>query len=339
MFDPNEKKKKILDEDDEEYLESVGENWSPDEEAEDDPSDIIENILPDRDEIVKEARKQAMEQIKHASQRVHREREKAKRERQRIKREMRSARTQRAHIPPLPPVPPIPPLPPEFEISKSEKVIGIRGLDARLYKDIGKIARKNGLSVADLINRLFAKYRYDSKGSNQENGNTISNINTLELYEEELLNLDDEVINIVNVKKLLLSPDISPETFQKIKRIDNIEQIWVPSHLYLLLLKKVNNCYKIEKFKGSRLPQVVTKSFDSDVHLTSSFFEYFLETDQQVDLRVYGELRIDTDITSDDFKQVIYQLAVDGDIQAPKHLIGILYATAKCYGEIEAIED
>ena len=65
----------------------------------------------------------------------------------------------------------MPPLPPGVEVHKSEKVIGIRGLDEQLYKEISRIAKKNGVSVADLINPLLAKYRFDSVG---ENGNTIS---------------------------------------------------------------------------------------------------------------------------------------------------------------------
>jgi hypothetical protein len=54
-----------------------------------------------------------------------------------------------------------------------------------------------------------------------------------------------------------------------------------------------------------------------------------------VDLTVGGELRIDDDISISDFKQVIYSLQVDGDIHAPRHLIGYLFAKAECYGEIE----
>ncbi|MHA2138846.1 MAG: hypothetical protein ACW98G_13280 [Candidatus Hodarchaeales archaeon] len=328
MYDPN-KKKKILDDeedDDDEFLEAVGENWASDEDdpvIDDDDIDPVIIETQEHEELVRGIRKEALKRAKH--------------ELRRANRTARAVRASRARIiPPLPPAPPLPPLPPEVEILKSDKVIGIRGLDARLYKDISKIARKNGLSVAELINRLFAKYRYESVS---ENGNTISNIAKLELHEDELNNLDDEIINIVGVKKLLLSPEITPETFQKIKRIENVEQIWVPSHLYLLLLKKVKNCYTIEKYKGDRLPQVVQKSFDSDVHLTSSFMDYFLETDQQVDLKVYGELRIDEDISQEDYKEVIYKLSVDGDIHAPKHLLGILFATAKCYGEIEATND
>ncbi len=327
MFNPNKKDRKFIDDeddDDEEYLESVGENWSEEEDEEvDDEPIIVENGI-DPVEVIREARLHAREAARQA------------REEMRVRRERRAHRIARASIPPLPPVPPLPPLPPDFVILKSNKVIGIRGLDARLYKDISKIARKNGLSVAELINRLFAKYRYDSSG---ENGNTISNITSLELHEDELVSLEDDVINIIGVKKLLLGPDITPATFQKIKRIETVNQIWVPSHLYLLLLKKVKNCPKIEKYKGERLPQVIQKSIDSDVHMTSSFLEYFLENDQQVDLKIYGELRIDSDISLQDFKDVIYNLEVDGDIHAPKHLIGILFAKAKCFGEIEETRD
>ncbi|MFX0013954.1 MAG: hypothetical protein ACFFB2_12785 [Promethearchaeota archaeon] len=238
--------------------------------------------------------------------------------------------------PPLPPLPPVPPLPQDIEISKSEKVIGIRGLDSRLYKDISRIAKRNGISVAELINRVLARYRYTSIG---ENGNTISNIDSLELDEEELRNLGDEEINIIGVKNLLLGPDITRDTFKKIQKIEHIERIWVPSHLYLHLVKKAKDCSKIEKYRGDRLPRVVQKSFDSDVHLTRSFFEYFLDTEQMVDLTVYGELKIDEDVSLDDFKNVIYHLRVDHDIQAPRHLIGILFAKSQCYGEIEEIED
>jgi hypothetical protein len=205
-----------------------------------------------------------------------------------------------------------------------------------LYKDISRIARKNGISVAELINRILAKYRYTSIG---ENGNTISNIDSLELFEEDIAHLDEEGINIIGIKNLSLAADITHESFTKIRNIEHIEHIWVPSHLYLPLVKKARNCRKIEKYKGDKIPRVVEKSFDSDVHLTPSFFEYFLDEEQMVDLTVYGELRIDKDVTLNDFKSVIYKLRVDNDIQAPRHLIGFLFAKSKCYGEIEELEE
>ncbi len=244
----------------------------------------------------------------------------------------RSVRSKKSHMPPRPPLPPMPPLPPGVEVHRSEKVIGIRGLDERLYREISRIAKKNGVSVAELINPLLAKYRFNSES---ENGSTISNIKTLELNNEELVNLDDETINLVNIKSLLLGPDITIETFKKIKKIEQINKIWVPSHLYLLVLKKAKHCKNIEKYKGDHLPSVLQKSFDSDVHLSKTFFEYFIETGEMVDLTVGGELFIDNDISLSDFKEVIYSLQVDGDIQAPRHLIGYLFAKAECYGEIE----
>jgi hypothetical protein len=239
-------------------------------------------------------------------------------------------------VPPMPPMPPMPPLPTDFEVIKSDKVIGIRGLDKRLYKDISAIAKKNGVSVAELLNRLLAKYRFDSVS---ENGNTISNVSTLDLYEEELAALADEKINLVDIKTLRFGPDITIETFSKVNKIEGIRKIWVPSHLYLLVLKKAKHCDNIEKYRGDHLPLVLQKSFDSDVHLSRTFFDYFLDTGEMVDLTVYGELRIDMDITLEDFKNVIYSLYVDNDIHAPRHLIGFIYAKAKCYGEIEEIDD
>ncbi|MHA2245889.1 MAG: hypothetical protein ACXADY_13075 [Candidatus Hodarchaeales archaeon] len=187
-----------------------------------------------------------------------------------------------------------------------------------------------------MINRILAKYRYNSIS---ENGNTISNIDSLELFEEDLAHLDDEVVNIIGVKNLLLGTDVTHESFNKIQNIEHVDRIWVPSHLYMPLIKKARNCPKVERYRGDKIPRIVQNSFDSNVHLTSSFFEYYLETEQMVDLTVYGDLKIDKDVTLDDFKSVIYNLRVDGDIQTPRHLIGFLFAKSKCYGEIEEIED
>ena len=249
---------------------------------------------------------------------------------------VRSKHRHRPHIP-IPPTPPVPPLPPEFELKKAKEVIGIRGLDKRLYKDIGRIAKNHGIGVADIINPLLAKYRYETFNDNH---NTIGNIKTLELHQEELANLDDEeVIHLVSIKTLLLGPDITAEAFKKIGRIEYINRIWTPSHLYLPLLKKAKNCKNIEKYKGDRLPLVLQKSFDTNVHLSQSFFEYFLETEEMVDLTVYGDLHIDSDIKLGDFKKVIYSLHVDGNIQAPRHLIGYLFAKAECYGSIEESDE
>ena len=284
-------------------FEDFDNDWSPDEDMEDDDRDIDDESAEDY----------------------------LTAHRRRVQISPRSPRPPR-----VAPLPPVPPMPPDIEILKSDKVIGIRGLDARLYKDISRIAKKNGISVAELINRILAKYRYTSIG---ENGSTISNIDSLELFEDDLAHLDDEGIHIIGVKNLSLAADITYESFNKIRNIEHIDHIWVPSRLYLPLVKKARNCHKIEKYKGDKIPRVVEKSLDSDVHLTPSFFEYFLEEEQMVDLTVYGDLRIDKDVTLNDFKSVIYNLRVDNDIQAPRHLIGFLFAKSKCYGEIEEFEE
>ncbi|MHA1944789.1 MAG: hypothetical protein ACXAC6_02435 [Candidatus Hodarchaeales archaeon] len=318
MNNTGKEKKSDFDDDD----------WFSNSDTEDHNNDAFENEEDDSDE---ESDYSEPEPLQEKLERSTRQLRKASRKLHRLN-PGRSVRTRRAPLPPRPPLPPMPPLPPGVEVLRSEKVIGIRGLDERLYREISRIAKKNGVSVAELINPLLAKYRFDS-GS--ENGSTISNIKTLELNNEELVNLDDEIINLVNIKNLLLGPDITIETFKKIKKIEQINKIWVPSHLYLQVLKKAKHCKNIEKYKGDHLPLVLQKNFDSDVHLTKTFFEYFLESEEMVDLTVGGELRIDDDISISDFKQVIYSLQVDGDIHAPRHLIGYLFAKAECYGEIE----
>ncbi|MHA2340659.1 MAG: hypothetical protein ACXADW_02225 [Candidatus Hodarchaeales archaeon] len=253
MNNTGKEKKSDFDDDD----------WFSNSDTEDHNNDAFENEEDDSDE---ESDYSEPEPLQEKLERSTRQLRKASRKLHRLN-PGRSVRTRRAPLPPRPPLPPMPPLPPGVEVLRSEKVIGIRGLDERLYREISRIAKKNGVSVAELINPLLAKYRFDS-GS--ENGSTISNIKTLELNNEELVNLDDEIINLVNIKNLLLGPDITIETFKKIKKIEQINKIWVPSHLYLQVLKKAKHCKNIEKYKGDHLPLVLQKNFDSDVHLTKT---------------------------------------------------------------------
>jgi hypothetical protein len=310
MNNPFKDKRKDLSDSEDEVDEKFIEYWSQDD----------ENSLHDDKDF--KITKEKVEDLRAKERRLL-----AKEKRySRLERPARPARV----VPPLPPVPPVPPLPSDIKILKSDKVIGIRGLNSQLYKDISKIAKKNHLSVGELLNRVLAKYRYNSFGEERD---IISHIDSLELIEEELGNLEDP-ISIINVKTLLLAPDITTESFKKIEKIENIERVWVPSHLYLTLLKKARHCIQIEKYKGEILPQVVQKRFDSDLKLSQSFIQYFIETEQQVDLTVHGDLQIDSDVTLDNFKDVIYSLRVDGDIEAPNPLVGYLFAKAKVYGEI-----
>ena len=226
MNDPFKDKKENIETDDEEEdgefvndFDDFDDEWSSDSDDSDD-EDVIEKLkarhLATRARLAKSARTA------------------------KTARKIRPSRRPLPPVPPvpsLPPMPPMPPLPDEFEVIKSDKVIGIRGLDKRLYKDISRIAKRNGVSVAELLNRLLAKYRFDSVS---ENGNTISNVKTLDLHEEELVTLADEKINLIDIKTLRFGPDITLETFSKINKIEGINKIWVPSHLYYSFLRKLN---------------------------------------------------------------------------------------------------
>ncbi len=236
-------------------------------------------------------------------------------------------------VKPLPPLPPLPPIP-EFEFSRSDKVFGIRGLDPRIYKDITKIARKHGVSVAELVNRIFAHYRYTS----EEDSQIISGLRSLEIHEEELQELNDNPVSFIEIQQLVFGSDVSSESFKKIKEIKHIGRLLVPSHLYLLALKKARRCERIEKYKGNAVPRIVSKRFNGDVKLTSEFFEYFIENEEKVSLEIYGELEIEESVSVDDLKATINSLRVDSDIRVPRHLIGWMYAKAECYGEIEPID-
>jgi hypothetical protein len=236
-------------------------------------------------------------------------------------------------VKPLPPLPPLPPIP-DFELASSKKVFGIRGLDPTIYKDITKIARKHGVSVAELVNRIFAQYRYAS----EEESQVISGLRSLEIHEDELQELNDNPVRFVEIQPLIFGADVSSESFKKIKEIKHIGRLWVPSHLYLLALKKARMCERIEKYKGDTIPRIVSKSFNGDVKLTSEFFEFFIENEEKVSLVIYGELEIEENVSVDDLKATINSLRVDSDIRVPRHLIGWMYAKAECYGEIEPLD-
>ena len=177
----------------------------------------------DSDEKFKEYWSQNDEDFIHNDEDIERERERILKKKEidlRAKSQPRLARPSRpiraVRAPPLPPVPPIPPLPSDIKILKSDKVFGIRGLDSHLYKDISKIAKKNHLSVGELLNRVLAKYRYNSFG--EDESDIISHLESLELHEDELVNIDNP-ISIINAKTLLLAPNITVESFKKINKI------------------------------------------------------------------------------------------------------------------------
>ena len=240
--------------------------------------------------------------------------------------------------PPTPPVPPAdgmkpprPPKPPKaiaIGIS-SPRIVGIRGLDTDIYKEIKARAKLLDTNVSDLVNSIFSNYLAE-----EANGQTISGLEELEISNEDLASLGPSV-RFADIDRLIFSPDITSETFTNIKEIKRCSRISVPSHLYLPLLKIAKHCGKIEKYKGQDIPRIIKKEFHSDVNLPREFFKYFLESGQQIDLEVYGEFTVPEDVTLEEWEKVVHSLRVDSEIRVPKELLGWIYAKAETYGDIE----
>ena len=215
--------------------------------------------------------------------------------------------------------------------TKSSKVIGIRGLNPHLYNEVSIKAKQRGITVSDLINEIFMQY-INNSGNNIQ---VIGGLDSLELHEDELHELGGPGINFVDIGKLAFAPDVTRETFDGIKSIKRVDKILVPKNLYIPLLKKVRHSGGITKYSGQNIPRLITKFFHSDVHLSSDFFQYFIESEIKVNLSVEGDLTIDEDVTSDELKTVVNSLRVEGDIVVPRDLAGWTFAVANCEGGIE----
>lgn len=249
-----------------------------------------------------------------------------------LRKQYRSAATDRIPpVPPAPPVPPMPPLPPSHEDPR--KVIGIRGLNPQTYKEIRRHAKKLGINVSDLINDIFSQYL-----SNSKDFQTIRNVDSLEITEHDLIDLGYTSLNLEYIGTLTFSPEVTIDSFNRIISISQVNNIRVPAHLYLPLLRKVRNCNKIEKFSGESIPQIVTKEFNSDIKLSRSFFEYFIEDKAMVALIANTDLDIEEDVTLDLFKSVVNSLTVHGSIRIPKHLEGWILAKAECHDDIDVYD-
>ena len=228
-------------------------------------------------------------------------------------------------MPPKPPRPPRPPRPP-----KVPEVIGIRGLDYQNYKIIAEKAREQGKTISELLNEIIDLYLVQEEGY-------IGNIDSLDISLDDLNELDEN-IKFYDIKRLTFSSDIDRSAFKKIKEIRNVDQIFIPPHLYLLTVKIAHNCGKIEKYSSDTPPTIITKSFDGDISLPRDFFQIFLERGEKINLKVYGDLSITSDVSLDEFRSVIHSLSVDGDIHVPKSLIGSIYAIGTLYREVYEIE-
>ncbi len=223
--------------------------------------------------------------------------------------------------PPSPPTPPTPPPPP--------KVIGIRGLDQHFYNKIGVEAKKLNIRVSDLINDIFRQY-FDKKGGEED---IIRGLDTLNISSDDLAELG--LTSFRNIEILLFGQDITIEAFKKVKELRNINKIFVPPHLYIPLLKKIEKCGKIEKYRGEAPSNFIHKEFHSDITLPRDFFQYFIENDEKVILISNCDLEVEDDVTLKEWEVAVHSLTCHGDIKAPLELRGWIYTRAEAYSDVD----
>jgi len=125
------------------------------------------------------------------------------------------------------------------EKEERKKIISIRGIDTRLYEELGKIARELGKTVGEMINEAITLFITLKEGLGvmgeaitQELEKTkptiIGDIEELKLTAKDLEETKGKII-IKNVKKLELTEDITPQQInEKIRKIIKVDELIIP---------------------------------------------------------------------------------------------------------------
>ena len=218
-----------------------------------------------------------------------------------------------------------------------KRVVGIRGLDLQIYKQIQDLASQKKENVADIINEALTKYLQNAEGVEYTAPQTISGQSRFEITAEALKQLTP--LRIEDVSTVIILDDnnqITPEMIEKdLDAILRAHEIFVPARLYYVILKKAKNVNDVIKYEGT-WKEETTLNFGANAKLNLKMLEKFKKENKRLKIIVTGgDLLIENDISIDLFEEMVSDLRVKGNLIVPEDLYASVLTTGTIEGSVQ----
>ena len=224
--------------------------------------------------------------------------------------------------------------------TSEKRVVGIRGLDLQIYEQIQELARKKNDNVANIINDALKKYLQNTDDIEYTAPQTISGQTKFEITADALKQLsplrieDCSTVIIVDENNEITSDMIEKD----LESITRAQEIYVPTNLYYVILKKAKNVNNVIKYDGSWREET-TITFGANAKVNLSMLEKFKEENKRLKIIVSGgDLLIQNDISVDMFDDMISELKVKGNLIVPEDLYASVLTKGSIDGSVQLID-
>jgi hypothetical protein len=218
-----------------------------------------------------------------------------------------------------------------------KKVIGIRGLDEKIYDEIQKYAKETNQNIAEIFNQALEQFLKTQQNYNPPQ--VVSGHSKFIVNVEALQHLSP--LRVENVERVIIDNDekLTLELIEKnLEGIKNAEAIYVPQRLYYLIIKKSKHCDKIEPYEGVYRVEE-TLEFNSTVKLTKNMLERFQQQNKRVKIRAYGDLWIDYYVPVELFDDVVTRINAAAGFYCSEELQPIALTKAVVTGNLGIIDE
>ena len=218
-----------------------------------------------------------------------------------------------------------------------KRVIGIRGLDEKVYDEIQKYAKETDQNIADVINKALEEYIQSHR--NYKPPQVVSGHSKFVINSDALIHLNP--LRVQNVERVIIENDakLTPELIES--NLDGIyyaERIYTPQRLYYIILKKAKNCEKIEIYEN-QYKEDKRLQFNATAKITKNLLDRFAQQNTRIRIRANGDLWIDYHVPIDLFDEVVTGIEFNWAIYCSEELKPISLTKATVSGDLGIIDE
>lgn len=218
-----------------------------------------------------------------------------------------------------------------------KRVIGIRGLDEKVYDEIQKHAKETDQNIADVINKALEEYIQSHR--NYKPPQVVSGHTKFIINSDALFHLNP--LRVQNVEKVVVENDAKLTSELIESNLDGIygaERVYTPQRLYYVILKKAKNCDKIEIYED-QYKEEKRLQFNSTAKITKNLLDRFAQQNTRIRIRSNGDLWIDYHVPIDLFDEVVTALEVNGAFYCSEELQPVALTKATISGDLGTIDE
>jgi hypothetical protein len=220
-----------------------------------------------------------------------------------------------------------------------KRVVGIRGLDLKLYERIQDLAKQQKKNVADVINTALRNLLENTEGSEFQAPEIISGQDRFEITAEALNELTP--LRVEDIDRLIILDDENKITLELLKNnLDSIVRctsVYVPNNLYYTILKKTKNVGTVTRYSRPWKEEKPLR-FHSNTRINAKFLERFKQENLRLRITVEGNLIFDPDISQELFEEIVVSLRCHANLAVSEDLYPTVLTIGVVDGAVQLID-